>query len=114
MAIHEQLLRQVHRDLREVRWTKARELVYVAQAEGQNLACAPWVHKLRNERNHADRVCFPRDHHPPVPRRVRFVDLAAARMAAVVKQELAVGFSASSQTSSVPDFLNRADQKGGL
>jgi hypothetical protein len=47
MAIHEQLPREVHRDLREVGWTKARELVRVARAEGQSFDCAPWVHKAR-------------------------------------------------------------------
>jgi hypothetical protein len=47
MAIHEQLPRQVHRDLREVGWTKAREMVKVARVEGQNFDCAPWVHKAR-------------------------------------------------------------------
>jgi hypothetical protein len=47
MAIHEQLPRQVHRDLRDVGWTKAREMVKVARAEGQNFECAPWVHKAR-------------------------------------------------------------------
>ena len=47
MAIHEQLPRQIHRDLREVGWTKARELVKVARAERQNFECAPWVHKAR-------------------------------------------------------------------
>jgi hypothetical protein len=47
MAIHEQLPREVHRDLSEVGWTKARELVKVARAEGQSFDCAPWVHKAR-------------------------------------------------------------------
>jgi hypothetical protein len=47
MAIHEQLPREVHRDLREVGWTKARELVRVARAEGQSFDSAPWVHKAR-------------------------------------------------------------------
>ena len=47
MAIHEQLPRQVHRDLREVGWTKARELVKVARAKGQSFDCAPWLHKAR-------------------------------------------------------------------
>jgi len=47
MAIHEQLPREVHRDLRDVGWTKARELVKVARAEGQSFDCAPWVHKAR-------------------------------------------------------------------
>jgi len=47
MAIHEQLPRQTHRDLREMGWTKARELVRVVRAERQNFDCAPWVHKAK-------------------------------------------------------------------
>ena len=47
MAIHEQLPRETHRDLREMGWTKARELVKVARAERQNFDCAPWVHKAK-------------------------------------------------------------------
>jgi hypothetical protein len=47
MAIHEQLPRQTHRDLREMGWTKARELVRVARADRQNFDCAPWVHKAK-------------------------------------------------------------------
>jgi hypothetical protein len=47
MAIHEQLPRRIHRDLREVGWTKARELVKVVRAESQNFDCAPWVHKAK-------------------------------------------------------------------
>ena len=47
MAIHEQLPRQAHRDLKEMGWTKARELVKVARAERQNFDCAPWVHKAK-------------------------------------------------------------------
>ena len=47
MAIHEQLPRQTHRDLKEMGWTKARELVRVARAERQNFDCAPWVHKAK-------------------------------------------------------------------
>jgi hypothetical protein len=45
MAIHEQLPRQMHRDLERMGWTKARELVKVARREGQRFDCAPWVHK---------------------------------------------------------------------
>ena len=37
MAIHEQLPRQTHRDLKEMGWTKARELVRVARAGGTEL-----------------------------------------------------------------------------
>ena len=45
MAIHEHLPRQMHRDLKLMGWTKARELVKVARAEGKKFDCAPWVHK---------------------------------------------------------------------
>ena len=45
MAIHEHLPRQMHRDLKQMGWTKARELVKVARAEGERFDCAPWVHK---------------------------------------------------------------------
>jgi hypothetical protein len=47
MAIHEQLPRKIHHDLREVGWTKARELVKVARAEREDFDCAPWVHKAK-------------------------------------------------------------------
>src|SRR5271163_385399 len=47
MAIHENLMRVPKRDLREVGWTKARELVKVARLEGRDFDCAPWVHKAK-------------------------------------------------------------------
>jgi hypothetical protein len=47
MTIHEHLTRVPKRDLREVGWTKARELVKVARREGQGFDCAPWVHKAK-------------------------------------------------------------------
>ena len=47
MAIHEQLPRETHRDLKEMGWTKARELVKVARADRQNFDCAPWVRKAK-------------------------------------------------------------------
>src|SRR5271170_1687685 len=47
MAIHENLIRVPKRDLREVGWTKARELVKVARLEGRDFDCAPWVHKAK-------------------------------------------------------------------
>jgi hypothetical protein len=47
MAIHEQLPRQIHRDLREVGWTKATDLAKVAHREGQHFDCATWVHKAK-------------------------------------------------------------------
>ncbi len=47
MAIHEQLPRQIHRDLREVGWTKATDLAKVAHREGQRFDCATWLHKAK-------------------------------------------------------------------
>jgi hypothetical protein len=47
MAIHEQLPRQIHRELRQVGWTKAAELAKVARRDGQRLDCATWVHKAQ-------------------------------------------------------------------
>jgi hypothetical protein len=45
MTIHEHLTRIPKRDLQQIGWTKARELVRVARADGQRFDCAPWVHK---------------------------------------------------------------------
>ncbi len=45
MAIHEHLTRIPKRELQQIGWTKARELVKVARTEGQRFDCAPWVHK---------------------------------------------------------------------
>ena len=45
MAIHERLPKQIHSGLKQLGWTKARELARVARSEGQNFDCAPWVHK---------------------------------------------------------------------
>ena len=47
LAIHEHLTRIPKRQLREVGWTKARELVKVARREGSEFDCAPWVHKAK-------------------------------------------------------------------
>ena len=47
MAIHEQLPRQIHRDLRQVGWSKAAELAKVARRDGQRFDCATWVHKAQ-------------------------------------------------------------------
>jgi hypothetical protein len=47
MAIHEHLTRIPKQQLREVGWTKARELVKVARREGTEFDCAPWVHKAK-------------------------------------------------------------------
>ena len=47
MSIHEQLPPQVRRELKEIGWTKGRELAKLARAEGQRFDCAPWVHKAQ-------------------------------------------------------------------
>ena len=47
MTIHEHLTRIPKHDLQQIGWTKARELVRVARADGQRFDCAPWVHKAR-------------------------------------------------------------------
>ncbi len=48
MAIHEQLPRQIHRDLHQVGWTKAVELAKVARKDGKDFDCAIWLHKARS------------------------------------------------------------------
>jgi hypothetical protein len=47
MAIHENLTRVPKQQLREIGWTKARELAKVARREGQQFESAPWVHKAQ-------------------------------------------------------------------
>ena len=47
MAIHEQLPRQTHRNLRNMGWTKAAELAKVARRDGQKFDCATWLHKAQ-------------------------------------------------------------------
>jgi hypothetical protein len=47
MAIHEQLPKQVHRDLRQVGWTKAADLAKIARRDGQRFDCATWLHKAQ-------------------------------------------------------------------
>jgi hypothetical protein len=47
MSIHEYLPPQVRKELKQVGWTKGRELAKLARVEGQRFDCAPWVHKAR-------------------------------------------------------------------
>jgi len=47
MTIHEHLTGVPKPQLREMGWTKARELVKVARKDGAEFACAPWVHKAK-------------------------------------------------------------------
>src|SRR5271156_5369491 len=47
MAMHEQLPRQAHHELKQVGWTKAAELAKVARRDGQKFDCATWLHKAQ-------------------------------------------------------------------
>jgi hypothetical protein len=47
MSIHEHLPPQARKDLKEIGWTKGRELAKLARRDGQRFDCAPWVHKAR-------------------------------------------------------------------
>jgi hypothetical protein len=48
MSIHEHLPPQARKELKNIGWTKGRELAKLARAEGQRFDCAPWVHKARS------------------------------------------------------------------
>jgi len=48
MSIHENLPPQARKDLKEIAWTRGRELAKLARAEGQRFDCALWVHKARS------------------------------------------------------------------
>jgi len=48
MTIHEPLTRIPKRELKEVGWTKAAELVKVARREGQRFESAIWLHKAQS------------------------------------------------------------------
>jgi len=47
MSIHEHLPPQARRHLKEIGWTKGRELAKLARRDSQHLDCALWVHKAR-------------------------------------------------------------------
>jgi len=47
MTIHEHLARVPKQQLREMGWTKARELVKVARRDGPEFASCTWVHKAK-------------------------------------------------------------------
>ena len=47
MAIHEQLPKQIRGELKEVGWTKAKELAKLARRQGEDFECATWLHKAR-------------------------------------------------------------------
>ena len=47
MAIHENLPKQIRHELRQVGWTKAKELAKVARRQGQQFESATWLHKAQ-------------------------------------------------------------------
>ena len=47
MSIHEHLPKQLRRELRQVGWSKARELAKVADRQREAFDCAQWLHKAR-------------------------------------------------------------------
>ena len=47
MAIHEKLPRQIHKDLKQIGWSKARELAKVADRQRKDFDCAQWLHKAQ-------------------------------------------------------------------
>jgi hypothetical protein len=47
MSIHEHLPPQARKELKEIGWTKGRELAKLARRDGPRFDCAPWVHKAR-------------------------------------------------------------------
>lgn len=48
MAIHEHLPPEARRELKQVGWSKAIELVKVARREGQSFDCATWLHRAES------------------------------------------------------------------
>jgi len=48
MSIHENLPPEARKKLKEIGWTKGRELAKLARAEGQRFDCALWVDKARS------------------------------------------------------------------
>src|SRR5512138_3416590 len=47
MSIHEHLPAQARKELKNVGWTKSRELAKVARRDRQDFDCANWLHKAR-------------------------------------------------------------------
>lgn len=48
MSIHEHLPKQTRKEVKEIGWSKAVELVKVARADGDRFESATWLHKARN------------------------------------------------------------------
>ena len=47
MSIHEQLPKQVRKELKQVGWSKAAELAKLARRDPEGFDCANWLHKAR-------------------------------------------------------------------
>jgi len=47
MSIHEQLPKQVRKELKQVGWSKAAEMAKVARRDGERFDCANWLHKAQ-------------------------------------------------------------------
>ena len=47
MSIHEHLPPKIRRELKDIGWTKGRELAKLARRDGEHFDYAPWVHKAR-------------------------------------------------------------------
>jgi hypothetical protein len=47
MSIHEQLPKQARKELKEMGWSKARELAKLARHQGKGFDCAHWLHKAK-------------------------------------------------------------------
>jgi hypothetical protein len=47
MSIHEQLPKQMRKELKQVGWSKAAELAKVARRDREGFDCANWLHKAK-------------------------------------------------------------------
>jgi len=47
MSIHEQLPKQARKELKEVGWTKAKDLAKLARHQGKHFNCATWLHQAK-------------------------------------------------------------------
>ena len=48
MSIHEHLPKPIRRELKQVGWAKAVELVKLARRDGQGFESATWLHKAQS------------------------------------------------------------------
>ena len=48
MSIHEHLPRETRKELKDIGWSKATELVKIARSEGKHFESATWLHRARS------------------------------------------------------------------